>query len=60
MSQIVQFRRPEAPAGTSNVFVDCNGSPEPHVRRMEALGYVVVEEPAQRTGRPPMRSELTR
>jgi hypothetical protein len=60
MSQIVQFRRPEAAEGTSSVFVECNGSPEPHVRHMESLGYVVVNEATRGAGRPPMRSELTR
>lgn len=60
MSQTVQFRHPEAPEGAHNVFVECNGSPEEHVRRMESLGYVVVDEPRHGAGRAPMRSELTR
>jgi hypothetical protein len=60
MSQTIEFRRPEAPEGSNSVFVECNGSPEPHVRRMESLGYVVVDEPTRGAGRPPMRSELMR
>jgi len=60
MSQIVQFRRPEAPEGSNSVFVECNGSPESHVRHMESLGYVVVDEPTPGAGHPPMRSELSR
>jgi len=59
VSQIVQFRRPETPEGVS-VFVHCDSSPEVHVRRMEALGYVVVDQPKGGPGRPSMRSELMR
>ena len=60
MSQIVQFRRPEAPESCNSVFVECNGSPEPHARHMESLGYVVVNEPVRGVGRAPLRSELAR
>ena len=60
MSQIVQFRRPEAPEGSNSLFVECNGSPESHVRQMESLGYVVVDEPTTGSGRPLMQSELRR
>lgn len=58
MSQIVQFRRPDAPEGSSSLFVECRGSPEAHVRRMESLGYVVITEPER--GRVPLRSDFTR
>ncbi len=60
MSQIIQFCRPEAPEGAGNVFVECEGSPDAHVRRMASLGYVMVDEPKRGAGRLPMRSELTR
>ena len=56
MSQIVQFRRPDAPEGSSSIFLDCRGSPEVHVKRMESLGYVVINKPP---GLSPLRSEQT-
>lgn len=60
MSQIVRFCRPEAPENLCSMFVGDDDSAAPHIRRMESLGYTVVEVLPPQAGLPPMQPDFSR
>jgi hypothetical protein len=60
MSQIVRFRRPEAPEKVCRMFVEGNEPAAAHVRRVEALGYSVVDVFLPAAGSSPAPSEVPR
>jgi hypothetical protein len=58
MSQIVRFCRPEAPESVCSMFVEGDNSAAPHIRRMESLGYTVVDILPPAAGLSQMLSEI--
>jgi hypothetical protein len=58
VSQIIRFRRPEAPDSICSMFVADEGSTETHIRRIQSLGYIMIVDSTPLAGRPQMRSEL--
>jgi hypothetical protein len=60
VSQIVRFCRPEAPDSVCSMFIEGDHSTAPHVRRMESLGYTVIDVLPSPTGVSSMRSKSYR
>jgi hypothetical protein len=60
MSQIVRFRRPDAPECVCSMVVGDDDSAAPHIRRVESLGYTVVDVLPPPAELPPMRPEFPR
>ena len=58
MSQIIRFRRLDAPESICSMFVADENSTETHVRRIQSLGYTMIVDSTPLTERPPIESGL--